>query len=251
MRHYCLSLVVASSIAAIMGSQSAHAAATELCAGPALVSPFITGTIKNGSSCNLDATGTTVTELFIGVSANDTDILQLGSTPIFNNQQTDPGTFAHQTVTAGQVLNFNLDNTNDPVPSLRGDYFAGTPYTNAVLPFGISTGLSPVYHFAYFTATSAADVNTLFGAPYINSTFNTIIQNAGGYSSFIFVGVEDSKVDQSDDWNDTIYAFQSVALAKTVTSGVPEASTWVMMIMGFAGLGFAGYRASRKAAAAA
>jgi hypothetical protein len=34
-------------------------------------------------------------------------------------------------------------------------------------------------------------------------------------------------------------------------STVPEASTWAMMILGFAGLGFAGYRTSRKAAAVA
>jgi hypothetical protein len=30
--------------------------------------------------------------------------------------------------------------------------------------------------------------------------------------------------------------------------GVPEPSTWVMMILGFAGLAFAGYRSSRKSA---
>jgi hypothetical protein len=35
-------------------------------------------------------------------------------------------------------------------------------------------------------------------------------------------------------------------------SGVatPEPSTWAMMTLGFAGLGFAGYRASRRAVAA-
>jgi hypothetical protein len=32
---------------------------------------------------------------------------------------------------------------------------------------------------------------------------------------------------------------------------VPEPSTWAMMVLGFAGLGFAGYRASRRATAAA
>jgi PEP-CTERM motif len=40
-----------------------------------------------------------------------------------------------------------------------------------------------------------------------------------------------------------------------VTTGsvgaVPEPSTWAMMILGFAGLGFAGYRKSRKAVAIA
>jgi hypothetical protein len=34
------------------------------------------------------------------------------------------------------------------------------------------------------------------------------------------------------------------------TLTVPEPSTWAMMLMGFAGLGFAGYRASRRTAAA-
>jgi hypothetical protein len=36
-----------------------------------------------------------------------------------------------------------------------------------------------------------------------------------------------------------------------VTASTPEPSTWAMMVLGFAGLGFAGYRSSRKAAAIA
>jgi hypothetical protein len=36
-----------------------------------------------------------------------------------------------------------------------------------------------------------------------------------------------------------------------VAASTPEPSTWAMMILGFTGLGFAGYRASRKAAAVA
>jgi hypothetical protein len=31
---------------------------------------------------------------------------------------------------------------------------------------------------------------------------------------------------------------------------VPEPSTWAMMLLGFAGLGFAGYRSARKTAVA-
>jgi PEP-CTERM motif len=37
----------------------------------------------------------------------------------------------------------------------------------------------------------------------------------------------------------------------TLVAGVPEPSTWAMMLIGFAGLGLAGYRASRKAASVA
>jgi hypothetical protein len=41
----------------------------------------------------------------------------------------------------------------------------------------------------------------------------------------------------------------SIVGTLTVTvAGVPEPSTWVMMLIGFAGLGFTGYRASRKSA---
>ena len=35
----------------------------------------------------------------------------------------------------------------------------------------------------------------------------------------------------------------------TFTTAIPETSTWAMMIVGFAGLGFAGFRASRKSGA--
>jgi hypothetical protein len=247
MRNYCLSLLVASSMAAIGASHSAQAA-TELCPGPALVS----GAITNGSKCNLEATGATVNEIFVGVSAHDTDILKLGSTSIFNNQTTAPGTAASQTVTAGSTLNFNLDNTNDALGP--ADYSAGKAYTNVILPFGISNGLSPVYHFAWFDITGAADVNSLFGAAYIpvGSSFDSFFKSNGGYSSWVFVGVEDSPVDTSDDWNDTIYAFKNVAPVGTTVSTptVPEPSTWVMMITGFAGLAFAGYRRAREPRAA-
>ena len=42
----------------------------------------------------------------------------------------------------------------------------------------------------------------------------------------------------------------SISPKITDTSAVPEASTWVMMLAGFAGLGFVGYRRSKAALAA-
>ena len=35
----------------------------------------------------------------------------------------------------------------------------------------------------------------------------------------------------------------------SAAGAVPEASTWAMVLLGFAGLGFSGYRASRKCSA--
>ena len=37
------------------------------------------------------------------------------------------------------------------------------------------------------------------------------------------------------------------SLLTATASSVPEASTWAMLLLGFAGLGFAGYRARRAA----
>jgi len=41
---------------------------------------------------------------------------------------------------------------------------------------------------------------------------------------------------------------QGSLLADVSVANVPEASTWAMMVLGFAGLGFAGYRRARRAA---
>jgi hypothetical protein len=41
----------------------------------------------------------------------------------------------------------------------------------------------------------------------------------------------------------------SVNTGVGAATAVPEPPTWAMMLLGFAGLGFAGYRASRRAAA--
>jgi hypothetical protein len=41
---------------------------------------------------------------------------------------------------------------------------------------------------------------------------------------------------------------QTLTSNQTVFAVIPELSTWEMVMIGFAGLGFAGYRSTRKAA---
>jgi hypothetical protein len=249
MRNCCLSLLTVSSLAVIVASAPAYAA-TELCPGPAVVS----GPITNGSTCNLQATSTTVNEVYIGANAKDEDILNNGGAQIFDNTINSQGDTASQTATMGSVQNFNLVNTNDPLNFLFGTgiYNTGTAYTNPAIPIISQTALPGVYHFALFDMTSAADFNSVFGPRVtIGSSLDSFLLSHGGYSDWIFVGAEDSRVTQSDDWNDTIYAFQNVGPVGSVSPGVPEPSTWLMMLAGFAGLGLASYRASRKSAALA
>jgi hypothetical protein len=52
-------------------------------------------------------------------------------------------------------------------------------------------------------------------------------------------------------WNGNSWATASMDGVRITVSGVPEASTWAMMLGGFAGLGLLGYRASHKRAAIA
>jgi hypothetical protein len=50
--------------------------------------------------------------------------------------------------------------------------------------------------------------------------------------------------------NNTLNVWHGVA-GTTFTPTIPESSTWAMMVLGFAGLGYAGYRSSRKGASIA
>jgi hypothetical protein len=129
---------------------------TQLCPGAALAG--VTGTISNGSTCNLEATGTTATELFIGKSASDVDNLNLGSTLIFNNLVAS-GTTVSQSVTKGSTLNFNLVNTTDLLNAVLGEptFFTGTAYTNPANPFPpfvVQPALPGVYHFAWLPVST-------------------------------------------------------------------------------------------------
>jgi hypothetical protein len=56
-------------------------------------------------------------------------------------------------------------------------------------------------------------------------------------------------MDGGATWTSTYEGLGGVSVA--LTSTIPEPSTWSMMLIGFAGLGFAGYRKSRRPAARA
>jgi PEP-CTERM motif len=61
-----------------------------------------------------------------------------------------------------------------------------------------------------------------------------------GIPAGTYVGFEDRPVPGSDlDYNDDQFVFTNV-------SSAPEPSTWAMMVLGFAGLGFAAFRRSGK-----
>ena len=102
---------------------------------------------------------------------------------------------------------------------------------------------SPVNEFAFDYGTfdgSAVTFTLSDGATIsLNST-------GSGYATPDFFGV----IDTTGITSVQVTSPDFVLNVNGVTT-VPEPSTWATMLLGFAGLGFAGYRASRRSAAAA
>jgi hypothetical protein len=88
-----------------------------------------------------------------------------------------------------------------------------------------------------------AEVDT----PPISATFLGSV-NLTDFSDFAGNGSNDFVFAISAGANETIDA--SGTVTETIFTSIPEPSTWAMMLLGFAGLGYAGYRASRRTAAA-
>ena len=72
-------------------------------------------------------------------------------------------------------------------------------------------------------------------------TLNDTIAHPFQEFSFKFVGTGSDTLTIAAQTNPSEWYVDTVSV-----SGVPESSTWAMMLLGFAGLGFVGYRQSRK-----
>jgi hypothetical protein len=224
---------------------------TQLCAGPTVHG--VSGPITNGSSCQMTLSGTSIDLLFIASEAADEDVVSLNGAAVFDNKTTLPGGSTSLAIAPGN-LQFELTNKVTGV-----SYLTATAYKN--FDGRGRFQFYPVYHFAYFDISSEADFNALFGpggktgGVSMTAAENAYILGDGGYSAFTFVGVEDLSTRRWDDWNDLVFAFRdpggSTGPNPPPTPGVPEPSTWAMMLLGFAGLGFAGFRRASKGTAEA
>jgi hypothetical protein len=225
------------------GAQPASAY-TEFCAGPAVTG--VSGPVTNGTFCDIRTKSTSVNLLYLGYNASDTDTLTLApsTTPIFTNNTSTPGSTASLTVPLG-LLPLTLNNTNDPHGAVAS-YTSGLPYLNFVNLSITAPAFFPVYHFADYSVSNETDFNNLF-APKVTMTAaeNTYILSNGGYASWLFVGVEDLPWQGTDDWNDFVFAAQGLNTSIFIT-GSPEPSTWAMMLIGFAGLGYTAHRSAKR-----
>ena len=97
---------------------------------------------------------------------------------------------------------------------------------------GIQSGLhirqSLFVPMGYVSGDPLGDVST-----YKNQTFSSLGVTSGRY-----------------EWTWGTGPNQNFTLVIETARAIPEPSTWALMLLGFAGLGFVGYRASRRTAAA-
>jgi hypothetical protein len=231
-------------LASAVGVQPASAF-SELCAGPPV--PGVSGPITNGSFCAITTTvGLFPSLVYLGYDASDTDTLTLppSPTPIFTNNTTPPGSTADLGHAAG-VLPFTLNNVDSRIPG-TSSYVSGKRYRNSTNLTTDGLGFALVYHFADFAFSSEADYDSVFGSKVpMAAAADAYINSHGGYPSFLFVGVEDLPWAGSDDWNDFIFAVQGLNTTTFVIS-VAEPATWIMLLLGFAGLGFAAHRSAKR-----
>lgn len=107
----------------------------------------------------------------------------------------------------------------------------GQTYTVSVWEAGL--GGTPSEFDIAINGTDFVDINPAPASPYTQYTFT-------------FTGTGSDTLSISGQNDPSYQLIDNVS----VTAGVPEPSTWAMMLIGFAGLGFARYRRARKGAPA-
>jgi hypothetical protein len=150
-------------------------------------------------------------------------------------------------------------------------YFASTGGPHITFAFNLDKSIS--FDDLTFSNPSKSDfafvldknAGTTFGAftDGVNGTWNGTSNHFAGPIDFDIAGVSVSDFRQnakgywavadvlSSAGTGEAGGLFGVTTTVTTTSGVPEPSTWAMMFIGFAGLGFAGYRKARTALSAA
>jgi hypothetical protein len=159
--------------------------------------------------------------------------------------------------------NAGLHIINAAVGPLQPINFATPEPTNLRAPhdfskFAVASGLPPTsggsvtYDNLYWPGGAPPTASDFDGAGGVIDIYGLMFSIGGG----VVVDLFDNGVSPTTGVN---YGGYGVVVANSdkalnyVGGGVvtPEPSTWAMMILGFAGLAFAGYRASRKTATAA
>ncbi len=122
-----------------------------------------------------------------------------------------------------------------------------TPF-GALLNFGnVHAGDRLVFYIQVTTTGDTFYSDTSRNADGENHVYSTPYSGGSGIPAGVYVAFEDilnSHSNSDHNYRDEQFVFTNT----TMTTAVPEPSTWAMMLLGFAGIGFATYRhRSRRA----
>jgi PEP-CTERM motif len=219
-----------------------------------LLATFAIGSAQADTIINLGASTELFTEFGLGETAPGSNV---GQWSIAQGAGSNDGTTSTYTL-SGSILSSNLAGFTS------GTYSFVTTYTGDLAPsgqapLGQASGPGSSFFFYSFldpsttmtltltngpnTFTEALVTNGSFGAPFFN--FSDVAPISCG-------GVAVAICDPADVGVTNGASFSSpVTITIDIPAAVPEPSTWAMMILGFAGVGFMAYRRRKPAAALA
>jgi PEP-CTERM motif len=159
--------------------------------------------------------------------------------------------------TAGPSLFFTFTNSGVTTTSNPAYTFSPHPYDSSDdTYFGvINNSSTPI---STIKLSSSLDIGGFDGDGINSAAFLNVPNNSkdttgyGGPDAFFTNNLGDSLTVNfitpvAANGGTTFFALEEpVALNNIIPGGIPEPSTWGMMLLGFAGLGFAGYRKSRQ-----
>jgi PEP-CTERM motif len=157
---------------------------------------------------------------------------------------------------------FNLANATDTLIDPTTGGFSSGPYgsfVTATVSVNGTTGALPAFttgeltgETQVFDTGSVIDAVVSGGANHLDSNITgtdfawNLASPAHGFS-YDPTDADQTLIQLGDTNGDLVEAdISSVAITVSSTPPVPEPSTWAMMLLGFAGLGFASYRARKR-----
>lgn len=147
---------------------------------------------------------------------------------------------------SGNIISSGLSGFNTGTYSFITTYTGGlSPSGNAPIGVAISPG-SGFFNYEFLDPTTTMTLNLMNGA----NSFSEVVYSGGTFfHGFTFSSVDPiscstpTPCDAAQVGATLGATFTSpVTIEVGVTSAVPEPSTWAMMLLGFAGLGFMAYR---------